>query len=169
MTDTNDEQRSWEGVFESNIRGDGDNLVTIPEPLFDEDGPNILNTGVSASWSYDRSGLVLISNVRLTDKSADKSMKYRFVASNDIDSSRVTTVPGRFFADYEGHHGPISEPELPHNPRFRYGQKVFFAYYEGMADPDNKQSCYVLTESQLTDVMGGEAPNLSYGSVPSFI
>jgi len=168
MTDTNDRQRAWEGVFKSKIRDD-DNVVTIPKPLFKEDGPNILNTGESASWSYDRSGFVLISNVKLTERSSNKTKKYKFVDSTSIDSSRVTTVPGRFFADYSGHHGPITEPELPYNPRFNYGQKVFFAYYEGMADPDNKQSCFVMTESQLTDVMGGEAPNLSYGSVPSFI
>jgi len=168
MRDTNNEQRAWQGVFESKIRDD-DNVVTIPEPLFDEDGPNMLNPRESASWSYDRSGLVLISNVKLTDRTSDKSKKYKFVDSNSIDSSRVTTVPGRFFTDYSGHHGPITEPELPYNPRFKYGQKVFFAYYESMADPENKQSCFVMTESQLTDVMGGKSPELSFGSVPSFI
>jgi len=168
MTGTNDKQRAWQGVFKSKIRDD-DNVVTIPQPLFDEDGPNILNTGEDASWSYDRSGLVLISDVKLTERTPDKSRKYKYIGSNSIDSSRVTTVPGRLFSDYNGHHGPISEPELPYSPRFNYGQKVFFAYYEGMADPDNKQSCYVLTQSQLTDMMDGDAPNLSYGSVPSFI
>jgi len=168
MTDTTDEQRAWQGVFESKIRDD-DNIVTIPEPLFNEDGPNILNTGEPAQWSYDRSGFVLISNRKLIDKNPDKSKKYEPVNSTSIDSSRVTTVPGRFFADYSGHHGPITEPELPYNPRFRYGQQVFFTYYEGMADPDNSKSCFVMTESQLTDVMGDKAPNLSHGSVPSFI
>lgn len=163
MTDTSDQQREWEGVFESKIREDGDNFVTIPEPLFDDDGPNILNTGEEASWSYDRQGFVLISDRKLT------GVKYENIGSNSIDNSRVTTVPGRLFADYSGHHGPITKPELPYSPRFRYGQKVFFAYYEGMADPDNEQSCYVMTQPQLTDMMGGEAPKLSYGSVPSFI
>jgi hypothetical protein len=165
-----EDKRNWECVLQSKIREDGENVVTIPEPLFDEGGPNILNVGEPASWSYDRSGFVLISNLRLTDTDPKTGRKkYEFVASNNIDSSRVTRVPGRFFSDYEGHHGPISEPDLKYEPRFRYGQKVFFAYYEGMASPEGKKSCFMMTEPQLLDVMGGESHDLLYGSVPSFI
>lgn len=161
---------NWKGVFQSKIRNDGDNFVTIPEELFDENKADILDIERLGFWSYNRDGLVLISNSELEDPDPQsRQKKYKFVDANNINKSRVTTVPGRFFSDYEGAHGPITEPDLKYDPRFRYGQKVFFAYYEGMADPDNTQSCFVLTQSQLTDLMGGNSPDLSFGSVPSFI
>lgn len=155
-----DDSPNWVYIAEARIRDDA-NRITIPEAVTDE--AEIVHADDDAAWSYDRSGLVVLSNRKLAD-----TRKYRYIDSNSIDGNRGTYVPGRFFPDFEGHRGPIDEQETTYEPEFAYGQKVFFAGHKGMASGDTK-SCYVLTQEQLTDIMDGGDFGTTFDSPPRFI
>lgn len=150
----------WIYISESRIRDDT-NRISIPEALFSEDKANILTDNEDAAWSYDRSGLVIISNRKLVGG------KYKYIDTNGI-TNRVTRVPGRFFSDYDGPRGPIDEGKTKYDPKFEYGQRVFFACRKGMERGDTRSS-YVLTQEQLTDIMGDGDFGDSFDSPPKFI
>ncbi len=156
-----DNQTNWVYISQGRI-WDNANIITIPETVINEVG--VVEIGDDAVWSYDRSGLVVMSSRKLVDK----RRKYKYIASNGIDENRANYVPGPFFADYGGHGGPIEEENTKYQPRFEYGQIVFFAGHEGMATGDTK-SCYVLTEEQLTDIMDGRDFGTTFDSPPRFI
>lgn len=152
---------NWVYIAEARVWDDA-NRITIPEAVTNE--AEIVHTADDAVWSYDRSGLVVLSNRKLVDK----SRKYKYIDSNFIDENRGTYVPGRFFPDFGGHRGPIDEQDTTYEPEFTYGQKVFFAGHEGMASRET-QSCYVLTQKQLTDIMDGRDFGTTFDSPPRFI
>lgn len=155
-------QTEWVYISEGQIRDE--NRITLPETLFDDAG--ILQRGADGVWSYDRSGLVVLSNRKLVE--IDTGRKYRYIDSNGIDQNRGTYIPGRFFEDYEGHRGPLEDEGTRYTPRFEYGKPVFFAAHKGMTTGDTR-SCYVLTKDQLTDIMSGRDFGDTFDSPPRFI
>lgn len=155
-----DDSPNWVYIAEGRIRDDA-NRITIPETVTKE--AEIVHTGDDGAWSYDRSGLVVLSNRKLAD-----TRRYKYIDSNSIDENRGTYVPGRLFPDFEGHRGPIDEQDTTYDPKFTYGQKVFFAGYERMASGDTR-SCYVLTQEQITDIMDGRDFGNTFDSPPRFI
>lgn len=154
---------NWTYVAEACIR-DNVNRITIPEAVITK--AEIVSTGDDAVWSYDRSGFVVISNRKLLGENIDQD--YRYIDSNGIDQNRSTYIPKQFFNDSESHRGPIQDEKTTFDPKFEYGQKVFFAAHEDM-DSGGTRSCYVFTKEQLKDIMGGREFNTTFDSPPTFV
>jgi|APHM01.1.fsa_nt_gi hypothetical protein len=143
-----DDSTNWIYIAQARIR-ENDNRITIPETVINE--AEIVTTEDDAVWSYDQSGFVVISNRNLLGKNIDQGCKY--IDSHRIDQNRITYIPKRLFSDSESHREPIQDEKTTFDPKFEYGQKVFFAAHEDM-DSGKTRSCYVFTEEQLMGELG---------------
>lgn len=138
-------------------------------------------------WHYQKvSGICVIGNQQFEKSKSERKRRrdinhknYEYIGetsptplrreeNNEEITSLRTTIPKRFFDDFEGNR-PHQEP-VPQHARMRYDAPYYFIYHEDMAE-GAVRSCYVLAPSELEKVLPESAEideSGDFGDIPRF-
>jgi hypothetical protein len=151
MTEDSEEWKHA-GISEVNTyekNGRKQRYIRIPDRIIGrkhQEPVEILKSGRPIYWSYDKTvKTVIVSKPEL------QNPDYKYVDTSKFSESNNfrTTIPARFFADFEGTDKYEVQSPVPVEARFTDGERRHFIFNRSMAQEQIK-SCYVLTEEEFS-------------------